>query len=529
MKDRKKTKEDEKNLEHADAGEEQKLREALRESQQRFASFMLHLPAAAWMKDLKGRYVYANAEAERIFSTFLSALQGKTDAEVFPPETARQFVGNDQRVLAEGVALRTTEVLRQADGIDHHSIVSKFTVPGPDGQPAYIGGVAFDITDLIQMEEALRDSENTFRGIASAALDAVVLLDNEGNVSFWNDAATEIFGYTNEEITGKYLHSFIMPERHIDTFRKGFEAFRLTGEGPYVRTVYEIEAKRKDGAEFPVELSLAALKLKGKWNAIGIVRDITERRRVEEQAKIAVDELAAVNKELETFSYSVSHDLRSPLRIIRSFSEIVLEEHSLGIDEEAKMLLTQIHVSSGRMDDLIMALLTLAQAGRQQLRISRFDMKELAANVFDELKTLFPGREVQFIVKSLPQGFGDPVLIRQVFSNLLGNALKLTKNREVAKIEVDGWTEQGRNIYCVRDNGAGFDMKFAEKMFEPFQRLHLHKEKEFGGTGLGLSIVQRIISRHGGKVWAEGETGKGAIFYFTLPATGGEGSDTGKT
>ncbi len=233
-----------------------------------------------------------------------------------------------------------------------------------------------------------------------------------------------------------------------------------------------------------------------------------------EQLERHVEELAAANRELEAFNYSVSHDLRVPLRFIKSYSEMLMEEHA-GLDEEGGRLLSSIRSHAITMDGLIEALITLSRVGRQELHISPLDMEQLARGAFEELASAHPERDVMFTVHPLPQAGGDLMLVRQVFSNLLVNALKFTRNREVARIEVGGRAEDFETVYFVKDNGAGFDMKLSDKLFRAFQRLH--SQKEFEGTGIGLSIVQRIVARHGGKVWAEGRPDEGAAFYFSLP------------
>jgi signal transduction histidine kinase len=234
-----------------------------------------------------------------------------------------------------------------------------------------------------------------------------------------------------------------------------------------------------------------------------------------EQLKRHLDELAAANRELEAFNYSVSHDLRVPLRFIKSYSEMVLEDHAAGLNDEGARLLTSIRSHALKMDELINALISLSQVGRRQPDIAPIDMERLVRGAFNELKFAVPDREVRFIVHPLPQANADLLLVRQVVTNLLENALKFTQVRAVAQIEIGGRAEDFENVYSVKDNGAGFDMQYADKLFRAFQRLH--SQQEFEGTGIGLSIVQRIIALHGGRVWAEGAPDEGATFYFTLP------------
>jgi signal transduction histidine kinase len=243
-----------------------------------------------------------------------------------------------------------------------------------------------------------------------------------------------------------------------------------------------------------------------------------------ERLKNHLDELGVANRELEAFNYSVSHDMRAPLRFIKSYSEMLVEEHASGLSEEGKRLLSSIRSHAFRMEGILNALMTLSQVGRREMQVSPLDMEQIARGAFDELAWSLPEREVKFAVHPLPQASGDYLLIRQVFSNLLSNALKFTQTRDVARIEVAGREEDFETVYSVKDNGAGFDMQFADKLFRAFQRLH--SQKDFEGTGIGLSIVQRIVSRHGGRVWAEGRRDEGATFYFSLPSPVAQESDS---
>jgi signal transduction histidine kinase len=239
------------------------------------------------------------------------------------------------------------------------------------------------------------------------------------------------------------------------------------------------------------------------------------RDHLEELVSQRTAELVALNKELESFSYSVSHDLRAPLRAIDGFSRILLEDYTDKIDDEGKRLLNIVRNNTQKMSQLIDDLLAFSRVGRQEIRHSNIDMDKLAKTLFKELKLTVPERELQFNVKTPPAIHGDQAMIRQVFVNLLSNSIKFTRPKENAIIEVGGSNEADENVYYVKDNGVGFDMRYVNKLFGVFQRLH--NSEEFEGTGVGLAIVERIIHRHGGRVWAEGEVGKGATFYFTLP------------
>ncbi len=253
--------------------------------------------------------------------------------------------------------------------------------------------------------------------------------------------------------------------------------------------------------------------------------DALTRKRAEEQIRSLnnrlrqrAQELEAANKDLESFSYSVSHDLREPLRMIDGFSRILRKDYEGKLDEEGRRLLDVIREGTQKMGQLISDLLAFSRLGKQEMRSSEVDMNDLAIVVFEELKLAGPERAISFQVKPLPAARGDHKMIRQVFVNLLSNAIKFTRPRETAAIEVGAMTEDTENVYYVKDNGAGFDMQYAGKLFNIFQRLH--SREQFEGTGVGLAIVHRIVQRHGGRVWADGKVDEGATFYFTLPMKG---------
>jgi len=237
-------------------------------------------------------------------------------------------------------------------------------------------------------------------------------------------------------------------------------------------------------------------------------------QRNDETKKYAT-ELEAVNKELEAFSYSVSHDLRAPLRAIDGFSRILLEDYSDKLDDEGKRRLNVICSNTQKMGQLIDDLLKFSRMGRHEIQMMRIDMGEIARDVFEELRAYVPERILHLKLGMLPRSRGDRAMLREVYVNLLSNAVKFTRPRETAVIELGGVAGETENAYFVKDNGVGFDMRYKDKLFGVFQRLH--GQDEFEGTGVGLAIVQRIIHRHGGRVWAEGGVEKGASFYFTIP------------
>ncbi len=245
---------------------------------------------------------------------------------------------------------------------------------------------------------------------------------------------------------------------------------------------------------------------------MNILEDVEVERVKAEQARALLE---AVNRELEAFSYSVSHDLRAPLRAISGFAQAVVEDYTPRLDDEGKRFLGLIQDNAHRMGQLIDDLLTFSRLGRQQLMETLIDLEVLARAIFEELAAQTPERKIQFVVHSVPPALGDKAMLRQVLVNLLSNAIKFTRPRAEAVIEFGYAQEHGQGAYYVRDNGVGFDMQYVGKLFGVFQRLHA--VAEFEGTGVGLAIVFRIVTRHGGRVWAQGQVDRGATFYFTLP------------
>ena len=359
---------------------------------------------------------------------------------------------------------------------------------------------------VVERTRALRDSEARLRAVTETAHDAIIAADGEGNIAYWNPGAAHMFGYQASEVIGKPL-TVLMPERYQEDHRRGIRRYTETSEAHVVGRTVELHGRRKDGAEFPLELSLAAARTEAGISFTGVIRDITERKRIEQA-------LRETNAELEAFSYSVSHDLRAPLRAIHGFARILVEDHGTQLDAEATRLLTVIDDNTKRMGQLIDDLLSFSRLGRKEVESSRVDMTELVRGVADEIRRTAGDRALEIAIGPLPPARGDRDMLRQAITNLLDNAAKFTRRRAPGRIEVGHQADGQETIYFVKDNGAGFDQRYAGKLFGVFQRLH--RADEFEGTGVGLAIVQRIVQRHGGRVWAESQPDAGATFFFTL-------------
>lgn len=367
------------------------------------------------------------------------------------------------------------------------------------------------------------ESEEKFRNLAETASDAILSADSYGKIVYFNPAAERIFSYSSTEIIGQPL-TLLMPERFHNAHRQGLDRFLRTGEARVIGKTVELAARRKNGSEFPIELALSSWKTREGAFFTAILSDITERKRAEEslerhRSELAQSnaELAAANKELEAFSYSVSHDLRSPLRSIDGFSQALLDDYAEKLDDNGKNHLLRVRAATQRMGGLIDDLLNLSRVTRTEMRRVKIDLSAVARSITAELERMQPSRQVKFVIEEGLETTADPHLLRIVLENLLGNAWKFTSKRASACIEFAKTHCDGATAYFVRDDGAGFDPVYAKRLFGAFQRLHAMSE--FPGTGIGLATVQRIVHRHGGRVWAEGAVERGATFYFTLPET----------
>ena len=400
-----------------------------------------------------------------------------------------------------------------------------------DGQDvevvSLLGDLWWDIAERKRAEEAAAKHAALVLDLYNNAPCGYHSIDQEGTFVQINDTELTWLGYARDEVVGRMKFSDIITADSLELHQKIFPQFKERG---WARDL-EYELVRKDGTIMPVSLSATAVRDEAGHYLMSrsTLFDITERKRaeaeirklneeLEQRVKERTAELELANRELEAFSYSVSHDLKAPVRAIEGFSRILMRKYSATLESEPLRMLNVIESNTRRMSQLIDDLLTFSRTSRKKVRKAEINLYSMTTKAFEQLRHQTPERVLQLNIGELPPAMGDPSLIEQVMVNLLANAIKFTRSRKIAVIEVGGRTEGKETIYYVKDNGTGFDAQYAQKLYEVFQRLHSYDEYE--GSGVGLAIVKSIIQRHNGRVWAEGKLDQGATFYFTLPKNG---------
>jgi PAS domain S-box-containing protein len=378
------------------------------------------------------------------------------------------------------------------------------------------------MAERVEAEQSLRQNRELLSAVIEGTSDAIYAKDTEGRYVIFNRGAAQITGKSAAQVLGN-ADSLLFTGAEAEAIRELESEILSTGE------TRNLEQELTNGRGEKIVVQSTKGPLRGQNGAIigvfGISRDVTENRRVEDEIRLLNEELdlrvtertarlETAIKEQESFSYSVSHDLRAPLRHINSYSALLAEECAACLTPEALSYLERIRFASRSMGKLIDDLLELSRIGRSKLMKSRVDLGALAGAIFFRMREAEPERRVELVVAADLVAQGDPILLQQALENLLDNAWKYSRQRESARIEVGTVRLKGKEVFFVRDNGAGFDMAYRDKLFGAFQRLH---GAEFEGTGIGLATVKRIVERHGGEVWAEGAVDAGATIYFTIP------------
>ena len=448
----------------------------------------------------------------------------KEAEKLYPPEVWAHLDAAVKQTFSEGCPFELDCQYLREDGSTGWAVCRGEAVKDESGRIVALRGTVQEITARKLAEDGLRESENKFRTAFAKAAIGMAMTDMEGRFVEANAAYSSITGYGHEELMGMTFHVVI----HPDDFASNMELLNRMAAGDVEDFVVQNRYLRKNGTVVWVRKSVSlARDLGGRaWRIIALIEDITVRKRIEdeicllneeleERVRQRTEELEAANKELEAFSYSVSHDLRAPLRAMDGFSKALLEDCGPSLSEDGKHYIAVICKGAQSMGALIDDLLTFSRLSRLPLQKRAVDTNKLVRDVLSDLGHQQEGRQLELRVSDLPSCEGDPALMRQVWLNLLANALKYTRQRSPAVIEIGATVEATECVYHIRDNGAGFDMRYASKLFGVFQRLH--RSDEYEGTGVGLAIVQRVIHRHGGRIWADAQVNQGATFSFALP------------
>lgn len=478
------------------------------ENEMKLKAILDNSPAAIYLKDLDNRFILANKTTLKNHGVTENEIIGKTLTDLFPlfPEAVKVYEDNDRKVIQSGQAMEFEESAVLADGT-HVYLSQKFPLRDYKGEIYAMCGVSTDITYR-------KNTEDKIVAILESAPDAIVIVNKSGVIQVINRQTEKLFGYQRNELLGKSVEVLIpeeLREKH-KAHRTGFfgnHSVRPMGTG------LELFAQKKSGELFPVEISLSPIETIDEMLVSAAIRDITDRKQKDERLKKLNNMLAESNNELESFSYSVSHDLRAPLRHIIGFGEKLRRITADKSNDEETRLLNRITGSADKMGRLIDDLLMFSRVGRTGLTKTQIDLGKIIEEYISDLKSSGMFNEYIFEIHELPIVYADPLQIKIVLTNLLGNAVKYSGKSEIKKILIGCTQHENEIIIHVKDSGCGFDMEYKDKLFGVFQRLH--RDDEYEGTGIGLATVKRIINRHNGRVWAESIPGSGSEFYFSLP------------
>ena len=506
----------------ADITERKRAEMAFRESEELFAkAFRLSPDCVAIVRLADHTVIRANEAICRLWGSTPEEVIGQPTREytTWPNEAER--LAFMQTLADKGECLNYENTFRLTDGrLVEFNISSRMIT---FNEESCILSVMRDITANKRMELAVRESEERFRTMANSMSQLAWIARADGFIYWYNQRWYDYTGTTPEQMEGWGWQSVhdpaVLPEVMVNwtgaiAAGKPFEMeFPLRGADGQFRTFLTRSQPLKDSEGRVVQWFGTNTDVEALKQAEEKVRLLNAE--LEQRVRERTAQLEMANQELEAFSYSVSHDLRAPLRGVDGYVRMLQEDYGDRLDAEGTRLIGVVSSEAKRMGRLIDDLLAFSRMGRHQMQRTPVDMTALARGVFENLDRETPGTTRRFELQSLPPALGDLAMLRQVFANLLGNAVKFSRHQPAPVIEVGGSSRDGENTYYVKDNGAGFDEQYRDKLFGVFQRLH--SEEEFEGTGVGLALVQRVIHRHGGKVWAESKPGLGATFYFTLP------------
>ncbi len=498
-----------------------------------FVDFSIALVAEPYFETLHQERFRLLAESVEDYAFYMLDASGvvtswNIGAQTLEGYTAAEIVGQHHGVMftaAErdaGKPIRSLEIAAAAgrfeeeaprvrkDGSQFWAGVVVTAIRGAESRLVGFATVVRDLTERQQGEAERRGLEDRFRALADATPDSIITADHHGSITYANRATETLFGRGPAELVGQPL-TVLMPDRLRTQYAARLARYLEEREPRSLDKTLELPALRSDGTEIAVEMSIATWEARSGPAFAAIVRDISERKQIEATLEQRTHQLEDANRELEAFSYSVAHDLRAPLRGMSGFSQMLLEDHAAKLDGQGIAYLLRIQANVRRMGTLIDALFGLSRLSRGDLELQSVDLTVVARSVIAQLAAAEPRRDVDVSVEDGLRVTADPRLMRTLLENLIGNAWKFTARTPSPRIAVGSTDPQ---TFFVRDNGAGFDLVQAGKLFSPFERLH--SADDFPGTGVGLATVQRIVHRHGGRIWVTAQVNAGATFFFTF-------------
>lgn len=500
-----------------DVTELARTEEELKRSEKQYRDLVETSHDLIWSVDAQGRWTFLNRQATRsIYGYEPEEMLGRPFTDFESPEQARVDMETFQKVKQGQPFFKYETIHLRKDGRPVYLSYNAIVVRNEAGEVVGSTGTASDVTARRQAEQKLKESEERTRTIVDHALSAVVVIDAEGHIIYWNPQAEKVFGWSGLEAMGRKDTEILIPPRYRDLYLRVRRRFLRSGQEGMLNRRVETVARHADGHEFPVEIAVSPLRWGDKFIFSAFIRDITDRKRAEEEVRQKTLELARSNKELQDFAYVASHDLQEPLHKIIAFGDRLRANAGEALGEKGLDSLERIQKAALRMRQLIDDLLQYARVTTRAKPFENVDLEGVVKEVLGvlEWRVAESGAEVE--VGPLPAVQADRSQMLQLFQNILGNALKFHKPDARPRVSVSGRVaEDGFAEVEVRDRGIGIDTKFSEAIFKPFQRLHGRQEYE--GTGMGLAICQKIVQRHGGEISVTSEPGAGTVFRLRLP------------
>ena len=504
-----------------DISKQKDAEEAIHDSEERFRVMADGCPAVMWVTNAEGGIQFINRAYRELIGTTYEETEGHKWQVALHPEDSARYVEAFQRAVRDHTPLRAEARARRADG--EWRWMASYAEPrfSTDGEFLGLVGLSLDITERKRTEDALRSSEVRLRGITDSAQDGIVMMDPRGTISYWNPAAQSILGYLHEEAIGKNLHRLLVPERYLAAHRAAFPEFSRNGRGNAVGQTVEMAARRKDGREITVDISLSAIRLNDGWHAVGIIRDITSRKLAEAAEQEAKRRAEAATRAKSEFLANMSHEIRTPMNGVIGMTGLLLDTD---LTDDQRLYAETVRASGESLLAIVNDILDFSkiEAGRLDLATMDFDLQSLLDDFAATLAVRAHEKRLEFCCVADPEVptllAGDPGRLRQILTNLAANAVKFTQKGEVAvRVSLEQKEETGCLLrFSVRDTGIGIPADKIGILFAKFSQVDASTTRTYGGTGLGLAISKQLATMMGGEVGVESTEGVGSQFWFTV-------------